>query len=77
MTTSDLSNPIINSPYDAATAHFQLGPSGPTGELLVSAVMRSCSGCSQLRGHFFPSRTFNVGKLRCLDIEPVTGPFAL
>jgi type III restriction enzyme len=31
---SDLSNPIINSPYDAPQAHFEIGPTGPTGKLL-------------------------------------------
>ncbi len=34
MTTGDLSNPIINSPYDPPEAHFELGPNGPTGNLL-------------------------------------------
>lgn len=34
MTTGDLSNPIINSPYDPPEAHFELGPKGPTGKLL-------------------------------------------
>ncbi len=28
-----LSNPILNSPYDAPRAHFVLGPKGPTGEV--------------------------------------------
>ena len=27
----DLSNPILNSPYDAPDRHWELGPSGPTG----------------------------------------------
>jgi len=31
--TGDLSNPIINSPYDPPEAHFELGPNGPTGEV--------------------------------------------
>jgi type III restriction enzyme len=30
----DLSNPIINSPYDPPEAHFEIGPAGPTGNLL-------------------------------------------
>lgn len=30
----DLSNPIINSPYDAPESHFEIGPTGPTGKLL-------------------------------------------
>ena len=29
-----LSNPIINSPYDPPDAHFEIGPTGPTGRLL-------------------------------------------
>ncbi|MCY4435596.1 MAG: DEAD/DEAH box helicase family protein [bacterium] len=28
-----LSNPILNSPYEAPEAHFVLGPKGPTGEV--------------------------------------------
>jgi type III restriction enzyme len=31
---ADLSNPIINSPYDPPESHFEIGPSGPTGKLL-------------------------------------------
>ena len=31
MATADLSNPIINSPYDPPEPHFEIGPSGPTG----------------------------------------------
>ena len=31
---ADLSNPIINSPYDPPEAHFEIGPNGPTGQLL-------------------------------------------
>jgi type III restriction enzyme len=34
VTAADLSNPIINSPFDAPTAYFEIGPQGPTGELL-------------------------------------------
>lgn len=34
MASVDLVNPIINSPYQAPEAHFELGPSGPTGKLL-------------------------------------------
>jgi type III restriction enzyme len=30
----DLSNPIINSPYEPPSAHFEIGPQGPTGVLL-------------------------------------------
>ena len=33
MSTADLDNPILNSPYDTPEHHFELGPSGPTGEL--------------------------------------------
>ena len=29
-----LSNPILNSPYEAPERHFDLGPNGPTGEVL-------------------------------------------
>ena len=29
-----LSNPILNSPYEAPGRHFALGPNGPTGEIL-------------------------------------------
>jgi hypothetical protein len=29
-----LANPILNSPYFPPEAHFELGPSGPTGEVL-------------------------------------------
>ncbi len=31
---ADLSNPIVNSPYDPPEAHFEIGPDGPTGRLL-------------------------------------------
>lgn len=31
--TSELDNPILNSPYEPPAAHFVLGPSGPTGEV--------------------------------------------
>lgn len=34
MATADISNPIINSPYQAPEAHFEIGPTGPTGQLL-------------------------------------------
>src|SRR6266567_2875056 len=34
MAAADLSNPIINSPYDPPDAHFEIGPTGPTGRLL-------------------------------------------
>ncbi|WP_205695654.1 BPTD_3080 family restriction endonuclease [Conexibacter sp. SYSU D00693] len=34
MTTHDLSNPILNSPYEPPAAHFELGEQGPTGEIL-------------------------------------------
>ncbi len=34
MTTADLSNPILNSPYDPPAAHFEIGPKGPTGKVL-------------------------------------------
>jgi type III restriction enzyme len=33
MTTADLSNPILNSPFGAPERHFELGPNGPTGEI--------------------------------------------
>jgi type III restriction enzyme len=29
--TSDLTNPILNSPFEPPTRHFELGPDGPTG----------------------------------------------
>ncbi len=32
--TADLSNPIINSPYDPPEAPFEIGPNGPTGQIL-------------------------------------------
>ena len=34
MTTADISNPILNSPYDPPEAHFEIGPNGPTGSVL-------------------------------------------
>lgn len=34
MPKSDLANPIINSPYRAPEAYFEIGPSGPTGNIL-------------------------------------------
>ncbi|HRA06317.1 MAG TPA: hypothetical protein PKV13_06815, partial [Propionicimonas sp.] len=33
MTTTALSNPVINSPYDEPSRHFVIGPNGPTGDL--------------------------------------------
>jgi type III restriction enzyme len=32
--SADLSNPILNSPYDPPECHFEIGPNGPTGVLL-------------------------------------------
>lgn len=34
MATADLSNPILNSPYDPPEAHFEIGENGPTGVIL-------------------------------------------
>jgi type III restriction enzyme len=34
MNAPDLSNPILNSPYDPPEAHFELGDKGPTGAVL-------------------------------------------
>ena len=34
MATADLSNPILNTPFDAPDQHFALGSDGPTGEIL-------------------------------------------
>jgi type III restriction enzyme len=31
---ADLANPIINSPYEPPESHFEIGPTGPTGQLL-------------------------------------------
>jgi len=31
---ADLSNPIINSPYEPPNAHFEIGHAGPTGQLI-------------------------------------------
>lgn len=31
---ADLSNPIINGPYDPPTRHFEVGPAGPTGTVI-------------------------------------------
>ncbi len=35
MTTGAIDNPIINSPYDPPEHHFEIGPKGPTGELVA------------------------------------------
>jgi type III restriction enzyme len=29
-----IANPILNGPFDEPTAHFKIGPHGPTGELI-------------------------------------------
>ena len=34
MSTADLINPILNSPYYPPEAHFELGSEGPTGTIL-------------------------------------------
>ena len=34
MAATDISNPVINSPYHAPEQHFEIGPTGPTGTLL-------------------------------------------
>lgn len=34
MSEVDLSNPILNSPFDPPEAHFEVGPHGPTGKIL-------------------------------------------
>ncbi len=31
LAATDLTNPILNSPYDPPALHFQIGPRGPTG----------------------------------------------
>jgi type III restriction enzyme len=33
MPSADLSNPILNSPFEPPQAHFEIGPNGPTGVL--------------------------------------------
>lgn len=35
LSTENLANPILNSPYDAPERHFVVGPQGPTGEIAV------------------------------------------
>ena len=30
---ADLSNPIINGPYDPPSRYFEIGPQGPTGDV--------------------------------------------
>ena len=35
MAEADLSNPILNSPFDAPEAYFEIGPNGPTGNVLT------------------------------------------
>ncbi|MGI8753284.1 MAG: BPTD_3080 family restriction endonuclease [Acidimicrobiales bacterium] len=35
MATADISNPILNCPYDPPSAHFEIGREGPTGVLLA------------------------------------------
>ena len=34
MATPDISNPIINSPYNVPECHFEIGPTGPTGTIV-------------------------------------------
>jgi type III restriction enzyme len=34
MTTADISNPILNSPYEAPEEYFEIGSKGPTGTIL-------------------------------------------
>jgi type III restriction enzyme len=34
-TPLSIDNPILNGPYDPPSAHFELGPNGPTGEVKV------------------------------------------
>ena len=34
MSTADLGNPILNSPYDPPRAHFEIGHYGPIGTML-------------------------------------------
>ena len=34
MAPTDISNPIINSPYDPPESYFEIGPNGPTGAIL-------------------------------------------
>lgn len=31
-----LDNPVLNGPYDEPTAHFEIGPKGPTGQVISS-----------------------------------------
>ena len=37
-----LGNPILNSPYEAPSEHFEIGPSGPTGTIWVG-LMSVCT----------------------------------
>jgi len=34
MTSTDIANPVINSPYDPPERYFKIGPDGPTGEVV-------------------------------------------
>ena len=36
MSVEPLATPIINSPYDLPTRHFEIGPTGPTGRIIES-----------------------------------------
>lgn len=33
---ADLSNPIVDSPYDPPAAHFEIGPTGPTARCCLA-----------------------------------------
>lgn len=35
MSTAELDNPVINSPYDPPVKHFAIGPNGPTGDIVT------------------------------------------
>ena len=41
MAATDISNPILNSPYDPPEAHFEIGPNGPTGQSCSPAAGRA------------------------------------
>lgn len=32
--TKDLADPVLNGPYKPPRRHFELGPAGPTGQVL-------------------------------------------
>ncbi|MGH9077243.1 MAG: hypothetical protein ACRDY0_07300 [Acidimicrobiales bacterium] len=66
MTTADLSNPILNPPYDPPEAYFEIGRQGPTGRVLAGRRPSES---------FVPVPQTGRGRKAGVDVEELTLDF--